>query len=118
MFPETFTLLQNEGYLMQGCLKASLNGILAGTNAQPGPLYAAFFNYAIEMERLLKILLLLDRWHLERQFLTNDELKAKGHTLQNLHQDVLSRPVPSDRRGITGLTQRASLKFKSQARQT
>jgi hypothetical protein len=89
MFPDTFTLLQNEGYLMQGCLKASLSGILAGTNAQPGPLYAAFFNYATGMERLLKILLLLDKWHREGQFLTNEELKAKGHKLQNLHQDVL-----------------------------
>jgi hypothetical protein len=74
---------------MQGCLKASLSGILTGTNAQPGPLYAAFFNYAIGMERLLKILLLLDKWHRERKFLTNEELKAKGHKLQNLHQDVL-----------------------------
>lgn len=89
MFPDTFTLFQYEGYLMQGCLKASLRGILTGTNAQPGPLYAAFFNYAIGMERLLKILILLDKWHRERQFLTNEELKAKGHKLQNLHQDVL-----------------------------
>ena len=90
MLPETFTLLQSEGYLMQGCLKASLAAILAGSNAQPGPLYASFFNYAIGMERLLKILQLLDKWHRERKFLTNDELRAKGHKLQNLHNDVLS----------------------------
>ncbi|MEI7939867.1 MAG: hypothetical protein WCK27_24545 [Verrucomicrobiota bacterium] len=89
MFPNTFILLQNEGFLMQGCLKASLAGILAGTNAQPGPLYAAFFNYAIGMERLLKILLLLDKWHCEHKFPTNDELRTKGHKLQHLHSDVL-----------------------------
>lgn len=64
---------------MQGCLKTSLNGILAGTNARPGPLFAAFFNYAIGVERLLKIQLLLDKWHRERQFLTNEELKPATH---------------------------------------
>jgi hypothetical protein len=55
MFPDTFTL-QNEGFLMQGCLKASFSGLLAAPNAQPGPFYAAFFNYAIGLERRLKIL--------------------------------------------------------------
>jgi hypothetical protein len=88
MFPKTFTLLQSEGYLMQGCFKASLSGILAVTNAQPGPFYAAFFNYAIGLERLLKILLLMDKWHRERQFLSDKELKAKSHGVENLYKDA------------------------------
>ncbi len=91
MFPDTFTLLQNEGFLMQGCLKAGLSGLLAAPNAQPGPFYAAFFNYAIGLERLLKIILLLDKWHRERKFPTNDELKAKGHNVGKLYQEV--RPL-------------------------
>ncbi len=33
MFPDTFTLLQNEGFLMQGCFKAGLGGLLAVPNA-------------------------------------------------------------------------------------
>jgi hypothetical protein len=87
--PESFILFQNEGYLMQGCFKSSLSGLKGVTNAQPGPLYAAFFNYSIGMERLLKITLLLDKWQRERKFLTNDELRSKGHKIQNLHNDVL-----------------------------
>jgi hypothetical protein len=32
MFPNEFTHLQNEGYLMRGCFKTSLSRILAVTN--------------------------------------------------------------------------------------
>jgi hypothetical protein len=46
MFPEIFTLLQNEGFLMQGCFKAALSGLLAVPNAQPGPFYALFTRVA------------------------------------------------------------------------
>ena len=88
MFPETFTLLQSEGYLLQGCFKSSLSGLLAISSAQPGPIYTAFFNYATGLERLLKILLLLDKWHRERKFLTNGELKAKSHGVDNLYNDA------------------------------
>ena len=89
MFPDTFTLLQNEGYLMQGCLKQSLARILAIENAQPDPYYAAFFDYTIGLERTLKLILLLDKWHTARQFLTNEDLRAKGHNLFKLHREVL-----------------------------
>jgi hypothetical protein len=78
MFPETFTLLQSEGYLMQHCFKSSLHGLRASTNAQPGPYYAAFFNYCIGLERLLKILLLLDSWHRERKFPIDKQLRQYG----------------------------------------
>lgn len=91
MFPDTFTLLQSEGFLMQGCFKAALSGLLAAPNAQPGPFYAAFFNYATGLERLLKVILLLDKWHRERRFLTNEELKGKGHNVGKLYQEV--RPL-------------------------
>jgi hypothetical protein len=94
MFPETFTLLQNEGYLMQGCFKSSLSGLLQAQSAQPGPFYSAFFNYAIGLERLLKVLLMLDRWHADREFPENSELKKfggkSGHNLAILHQSVLT----------------------------
>jgi len=73
---------------MQGCFKSSLSGLRKVSNAQPGPFYAAFFNYAIGLERLLKILLLLDKWHCERRFLTDDELKAKGHNIEKLYNDA------------------------------
>ncbi len=73
---------------MQGCFKSALNGLLTIRNAQPGPIYAAFFNYAIGLERLLKILLLLDKWHSDRKFLTDDELKKKKHGVENLYNEA------------------------------
>lgn len=86
MFPPTFYLLQNEGFLMQGCFKSSLADLREADSALPGRFYAAFFNYAIGLERLLKIILLLDKWHRERKFLTDDDLRAKGHNVQKLYK--------------------------------
>ena len=77
---------------MQGCFKSSLRGLRQASNAEPGQFYSAFFNYAIGLERLLKVLLMLDQWHNERKFPDNDQLKKfggkSGHNLQILHQSV------------------------------
>jgi hypothetical protein len=93
MFPPTFTLLQNEGYLMQGCFKSSLCGLRSAPSGEPGPFYSAFFNYAIGLERLLKVILMLDHWHNERKFPDNDKLKKyggkSGHNLAILHESML-----------------------------
>lgn len=94
MFQKTFTLLQNEGFLMQGCFKSSLRGLLQAPSGEPGPFYSVFFNYAIGLERLLKILLMLDRWHDERKFPDNAELKKyggkSGHNVAMLHASALT----------------------------
>ncbi len=57
MFPPTFTLLQNEDYLLQVCFKSSLCGLRSAPSGEPGPFCFAFFNYAIGLERLLKVIL-------------------------------------------------------------
>src|SRR6266566_5234084 len=92
MFPENFALLQNEGFLMQGCFKSSLRGLRQASSAEPGQFYSAFFNYAIGLERLLKVLLMLDHWHNGRKFPDNDQLKKYGgkygHNVAALHQSV------------------------------
>jgi hypothetical protein len=78
---------------MQGCFKSSLRTLLQAPSGEPGPFYSAFFNYAIGMERLLKVLLMLDRWHDERKFPDNDQLKKyggkSGHNVAMLHKSVL-----------------------------
>ena len=92
MFPETFNLLQNEGFLMQGCFKSSLRRLHQASNAEPGQFYSSFFNYAIGLERLLKIILMLNQWHTVRKFPNNDELKKyggnSGHNLEKLYESV------------------------------
>jgi hypothetical protein len=93
MFPETFTLLQSEGHLMQHCFKSALGGLKTAPDGQPGPFYAAFFNYAIGLERLLKMLVLLDNWHRERDFPTDKQLRQyggkSGHNVKMLYDSVL-----------------------------
>jgi hypothetical protein len=92
MIPETFKLLQNEGALMQGCFKSSLSGLRTANSAERGLFYAAFFNYAIGLERLLKVLLLLDSWHRERRFPDNEALKQQGgrsgHDVEKLYESA------------------------------
>ena len=77
---------------MQGCFKSSLGGLRAANSAERGPFYAAFFNYAIGLERLLKVLLLLDSWHRERKFPGNEALKRYGgnlgHNVEKLYESV------------------------------
>lgn len=77
---------------MQGCFKFSLSALRTGSSAERGPFYVAFFNYAIGLERLLKVLLLLDYWCRDRRFPSNTELKQhggrSGHDIEMLHTTV------------------------------
>jgi len=88
MFPQTFQLLQNEGALMQGCFKSSLGSLRAGENAERGRFYSAFFNFGIGLERLLKVILLLDAWHRERKFPDNNRLREFGHKVDKLYGEA------------------------------
>ena len=78
---------------MQGCFKSSLCGLRSAPSGEPGPFYSAFFNYAIGLERLLKVILMLDHWHNKRKFPDNDKLKKyggkSGHNLAMLHESML-----------------------------
>jgi len=86
MYSPTFVLLQNEGFLIQGCLKSALATLLKSSSSERGPLYAGLFNYSIGLERLLKLTLLLDHC-IEKagQFPTHAQIKKFGHDLVTLH---------------------------------
>jgi len=86
MWPNSFLLLQNEGALLQGCFKSSLLALRNGSSVQRGLFYVAFFNYAIGLERLIKVILLLDHWHRKRAFLTDTELRKFSHNLEMLYK--------------------------------
>jgi len=53
MDSEIYLLLQNEGAVIQGCLKSSLTALRTGSSAERGPFYVCFFNYTVGLERLL-----------------------------------------------------------------
>jgi hypothetical protein len=84
-----FHLLQNEGALMQGCFKSSLSTLRTGRSGDRGRFYAASFNFAIGVERLLKLLLMLDHWSGFQHFPSTQELKGYGHDIERLHASVL-----------------------------
>lgn len=87
MYSRTYLLLQNEGYLVQGCLRSALTALLKSSSAERGPLYVALFNYSIGLERLLKLSLLLDHCVTNRgAFPTYAQIKSFGHDVGTLYE--------------------------------
>jgi hypothetical protein len=85
VFSRECLLLQNEGALTQGCFRSSPTILRAATTAERGPFYVAFFNYATGLERLLKVILVLDRLHQHGKF---RNVKHYGHRIQELYQNA------------------------------
>jgi hypothetical protein len=83
---------------MQGCFKSSLKILRQAQTGERGQFYSACFNYAIGLERLLKVLLLLDHWHRERKFPDFDTLKQyggkSGHNLERLYESARNLFTP------------------------
>jgi hypothetical protein len=92
MSREYFGVFQNEGHLMQGCFKAGLHRLCNAESGQPSDYYGGFFLYSIGLERLLKIIYLLDFWHDNQRFPTNEQLRAlagnTGHHIAKLHGTI------------------------------
>lgn len=87
MYSRTYLLLQNEGYLLQGCLRSALAALLESSSAERGPLYVALFNYSIGLERLLKLSLLLDHCVANKgAFPTYAQIKSFGHDVGTLYK--------------------------------
>jgi len=87
MYSRTFLLLQNEGHLLQGCLRSALVTLLKSSNVERGPLYAALFNYSIGLERVLKLSLILDHCIANRgAFPIRDQIRAYGHDVGTLYK--------------------------------
>ena len=102
MVTPTWYLLQQEGFLAQSCL---CNGLTALRQANlgdgKGRFYSAFFELSIGLERVLKLVLILD--HTARQQLQPPDTKTVknyGHKLSALFD---SAKIISTARGITAL---------------
>ena len=87
MYSRNYLLLQNEGHLLQGCLRSALAALLKSSSAERGPLYAALFNYSIGLERLLKLSLILEHCVGNKgTFPTHAQIKKFGHDVATLHK--------------------------------
>src|SRR5208283_4958570 len=84
----SFLLLQNEGFLMQNCIRTSLAALRTWRTEDRGAFYGAFFGLTIGLERLLKVLILLDHRNRCRKFLTDSELKVFCHDIEKLYGSV------------------------------
>lgn len=89
MFSEKFILLQQEGFLTSSCLCQGLNFLRKanlGTN-EKGLFYSAFFQLSIGIERLMKIIVILDyMYENDLKLLTDAELKNNyGHKIKDLY---------------------------------
>jgi hypothetical protein len=86
----SFLLLQNEGFLVQNCIRTSLAALRTWRTEDRCAFYGAFFGLTVGFERLLKILILLDHWYRSRKFLTDAELKVYCHDIEKLYAKVES----------------------------
>jgi len=85
MFSEEFLLLQQEGYLFRSCLTQGLTGLRNANLHDVGEYYTAFFQLSIGLERLMKVIVIID--HAARSdlaFQKNKMLRAIRHDLGGL----------------------------------
>jgi len=95
-FPPEFLLLQQEGYVFRSCLCQGLTELRNANLNQKGLYYSAFFQLSIGLERLLKVIVIIDYVATHNlAFPTNDILKNKyRHDLARLVDTVRSIAVP------------------------
>ena len=93
MFSESFVLFQQEGYLTRSSLLTGFNALRKANidETRKGLFYSAFFELSIGLERLLKLILVID--HMSKNDLrpmTDKELKRKyGHKIKSLYKSCL-----------------------------
>lgn len=86
---QTFFLLDQECYLIEGSLGIGLNSLIKARVGKKGECYAAFFNLAIALERLMKLAIVLD--HMADNNLaapSTKDMKAFGHDLMSLYGKI------------------------------
>jgi hypothetical protein len=111
-FSQTFFLLDQECDLIEGSLGVGLTSLIKARVDNKGECYAAFFNLAIALERLMKMAIVLD--HMADNNLASPstkDMKAFGHDLMSLYGKIAElatkksiHPFVQLEQGSTGLT--------------
>ncbi|CAN7495094.1 hypothetical protein LJR225_003481 [Phenylobacterium sp. LjRoot225] len=87
MFSHEFRMLIQEARLTQASLLSGLEFLRKADYDQPGSFYAAFFQLSIGLERLFKLVIILDhKARHDRQNPTDRQLRAVGHELVGAYQ--------------------------------
>jgi hypothetical protein len=86
IFPPSFLLLQQEGYLISSCLCIGLTELRAANVQNKGAFYSSLLNLSTGFERLLKAIIIID--HMLKNNLsvpTKKQLQAYGHNITELY---------------------------------
>lgn len=87
-FSPTFLLLQQEGYLISSSLSTGLTELRAAHVGNKGAFYAALFNLSVGIERLLKVIVIIDHM-LDNNLVapTKRQLQKRSHNILNLYDE-------------------------------
>jgi hypothetical protein len=95
-FPESFLVLHQEGYLIRTSLAQGFTLLRSANLGEKGHYYGAFFGLSIGLERLLKVIVILD--YMARNNLVppnRSTLRKYGHDLVALFSSA--RAIPTTR---------------------
>ena len=88
-FSPVFFLLQQECYLTDSCLTTGLTALRNAHVGDKGRFYSAFFNLGTGLERLMKLVMVLDHMtHNQLKAPSIKEMQAYGHDLLTLYSSV------------------------------
>ncbi|MDD2865491.1 MAG: hypothetical protein PHC99_12325 [Methylococcales bacterium] len=97
-FSSSYLFLAQEGYLIRSCLTLGLTELRKANVGNMGAFYSALFNLSVGIERLLKVIIIVDHMLQNKlAVLSTKELKKYGHNLIDLHNSVITI---ANRRGI------------------
>ncbi len=86
MFPPSFMLLQQEGYLISSTLSLGLNELRSAGVHNKGAFYSALFNLSIGVERLLKATVIIEHMFQNKLSVPSQkQLQAYGHNIHDLY---------------------------------
>jgi hypothetical protein len=90
--PESWRPLLREADLARHCLASGLRALLLANHMEKGLFSAAFFNLSMGLERLLKLIYILDRAvRSDGVYPSNDDLRNRfGHDLAKLYEEALA----------------------------
>lgn len=100
----TFTLLEQEGHLVAAMLAHGLTSLRSSGLVNKGALYSASFHLCIGIERMMKLVIVLDHMALHKlQPPTGQVIKSYQHDLSHLLKDVrtISANIEGDPLAVT-----------------
>jgi hypothetical protein len=104
MYPRTFVLLQQEGFLIKGCLTHGLTALRHARVDKKDDVYSAFIQLSIGFERMMKVTLIVD--HMARHHFQPPPyktIKSYGHDLLRIFGKLADIAVDDSDRPLDGV---------------